>query len=102
MDDVKVSTATTTFDNLLALGQIEAISKGERTGDVKIVGHKFGLPSLPLPPTANLKYRYDPVVDQVTNLIMRHGKKGVAQRVSFLTIHPQFDHVSVSYVMSYH
>jgi hypothetical protein len=45
------------------------------------LGHKFGIPELPLPSTHNLKHRYDPVVSQVTNLLMRHGKKGVAQRV---------------------
>ncbi|EPE34601.1 Ribosomal protein S7 [Glarea lozoyensis ATCC 20868] len=64
----------TTFANLLALGQLQNASNGEP------VGHKFGLPTLPLPSNANLHYRYDPVVDQVTNLLMQHGKLGVAQR----------------------
>ena len=44
-------------------------------------GHIFPLPDLPLPSHANLKHRYDPIVKQVTGLIMRHGKLGVAQRV---------------------
>ena len=44
-------------------------------------GHMFELPSLPLPSDANLKYRYDPIVKQLTNLLMRDGKIGVAQRV---------------------
>lgn len=43
-------------------------------------GHKFPLPALPLASTAHKDYRYDPVVAQVTNLIMRDGKKSVAQR----------------------
>lgn len=43
-------------------------------------GHKFPLPSLPLPPNSNHKYRYDPVVQQVTNLLMKDGKKATAQR----------------------
>ncbi|KAK3100957.1 hypothetical protein LTR53_018687, partial [Teratosphaeriaceae sp. CCFEE 6253] len=43
-------------------------------------GHKFPLPALPLPPNSHKDYRYDPVVQQVTNLIMRDGKKSVAQR----------------------
>ncbi len=44
-------------------------------------GHIFGLPELPLPNHDRLKQRYDPLILQVTNLLMRHGKKGVAQRV---------------------
>ncbi|EMC98044.1 hypothetical protein BAUCODRAFT_67254 [Baudoinia panamericana UAMH 10762] len=43
-------------------------------------GHKFPLPSLPLPPTARKDERYDPIVTQLTNLLMRDGKKATAQR----------------------
>lgn len=49
--------------------------------EVEKRGHKFGLPELPLPSNAHLKHRYDPIVEQVTNLMMRDGKKSVAQRV---------------------
>ncbi|KAF2036489.1 ribosomal protein S7 [Setomelanomma holmii] len=42
-------------------------------------GLKFEVPSLPLPKDGHVKHRYDPVVEQVTNLLMRHGKKSVAQ-----------------------
>lgn len=55
------------FSNDLAVPQVEGI--------------KFGVPETPLPGNAHLKRRYDPVVEQITNLMMRHGKKGVAQRV---------------------
>lgn len=44
-------------------------------------GHIFGLPDLPLPSTAHIKYRYDPVIKQITNLLMQDGKLSVAQRV---------------------
>jgi hypothetical protein len=44
-------------------------------------GHKYPLPKLPLASDANLKYRYDPVVQLITNLMMRDGKLSVAQRV---------------------
>jgi small subunit ribosomal protein S7 len=44
-------------------------------------GHNFALPKLPLPPQSHLKERYHPVVHQMTNLLMRHGKLGAAQRV---------------------
>lgn len=76
--------ADTSFDNLLALGQMEAIAHGGFASDVteSMVGHKFPLPELPLPPFSNRKERYDTVVDQVTNLIMKDGKLSVAQRVS--------------------
>ncbi|KAF2488429.1 ribosomal protein S7 [Lophium mytilinum] len=43
-------------------------------------GVKFGLPTLPVPADAHLKYRYDPAVKLFTNLIMEHGKLSVAQR----------------------
>ena len=46
------------------------------------VGHKFGLPDVKaMPRTQHLKRRYDPVVDQVTKMLMRHGKLASAQRV---------------------
>ena len=44
-------------------------------------GHKFGLPTLPLPARAHIRYREDPVVQQVTQLLIKDGKKSVAQRV---------------------
>lgn len=43
-------------------------------------GHKFPLPELPLPARMGKDYRYDPIVTQVTNLLMRDGKLSVAQR----------------------
>ncbi|KAF2643561.1 ribosomal protein S7 [Massarina eburnea CBS 473.64] len=45
-----------------------------------IPGLKFDMPTLPLPKDGHVKHRYDPMVDQVTNLLMRHGKKSIAQR----------------------
>lgn len=44
-------------------------------------GLKFDAPTMPMPRQAHLKHRYDPVVEQVTKLIMRDGKLSVAQRV---------------------
>ncbi len=74
----------TTFDNLLALGQMEAIAHGGQASDItpETVGHKFPLPELPLAPFSNRKERYEPIVEQVTNLMMKHGRKSAAQRVS--------------------
>ncbi|KAF2737076.1 30S ribosomal protein-like protein S7 [Polyplosphaeria fusca] len=46
----------------------------------EVPGVKFGLPTLPIPKDAHVKHRYDAVVDQVTNLLMEHGRKSVAQR----------------------
>ncbi|KAL5116400.1 hypothetical protein ACEQ8H_005748 [Pleosporales sp. CAS-2024a] len=42
-------------------------------------GLKFEMPSLPLPKDGHVKHRYDPLVEQFTNLLMRHGKKSIAQ-----------------------
>ncbi|KAF3038239.1 hypothetical protein E8E11_005102 [Didymella keratinophila] len=49
-------------------------------------GLKFEAPTLPLPKDGHVKHRYDPVVEQVTNLLMRHGKKSVAQRQMAVTL----------------
>ena len=51
------------------------------SAEVQNPGHIFGLPDLPLPSTSHIKHRYDPVVHQVTNLLMRDGKLSKAQRV---------------------
>ncbi|KAL8768356.1 MAG: hypothetical protein Q9209_005390 [Squamulea sp. 1 TL-2023] len=47
---------------------------------LQTTGHKFELPALPLATNMHLKYRYAPIVKQVTNLLMRDGKLSVAQR----------------------
>lgn len=44
------------------------------------IGHKFPLPSTPLPPNSKLKARQDPIILQLTNSLMRDGKKATAQR----------------------
>lgn len=49
-----------------------------------VSGLKFELPELPLPPGSHLKYRYEPIVDQITNLLMVDGKKATARRVGSL------------------
>ena len=49
--------------------------------EINTDGHKFGLPELPIPSELNMKHRYDPIVKQVMNLIMKHGKLKAAQRV---------------------
>lgn len=61
--------------------QQEAMITFEDTG-IETQGHIFGLPELPLQSQLNMKHRYDPVVQQVTNLLMRDGKLSKAQRVS--------------------
>ncbi|KAI4127203.1 MAG: hypothetical protein LQ338_003322 [Usnochroma carphineum] len=57
----------------------EAMISFEDEG-IETSGHKFDLPALPLPANMHLKYRYSPIVKQVTNLLMRDGKLSVAQR----------------------
>lgn len=79
--DAETSADSTSFANLMALGQIENIAAGGLASDPVDLTHKFGLPNLPIPADANLKYRYDPLVSYVTNQLMRDGKKSVAQRV---------------------
>ncbi|KAL9075873.1 MAG: hypothetical protein Q9161_001266 [Pseudevernia consocians] len=57
----------------------QAMIKPE-SAEVQNQGHIFGLPELPLPSTSHLKRRYDPIVHQVTNLLMQDGKLSKAQR----------------------
>ncbi|KAG9243878.1 30S ribosomal protein-like protein S7 [Calycina marina] len=71
----------TTFAHLLAMGQMRNIAAGGHGADeVQLEGLIYELPELPIASDLNLKHRYDPVIEQVTNLIMQHGKKSVAQR----------------------
>ena len=67
-------------DALMATSQDLAEDSAEDSA-VESQGHIFGLPALPMPRTAHLKHRYEPIVQQVTGLIMKSGKLGVAQRV---------------------
>jgi small subunit ribosomal protein S7 len=60
------------------------------TTQPQIPGLKFDMPSLPLPKDGHVKHRYDPVVEQVTNLLMNDGKKSVAQSVSSTSPHELF------------
>jgi small subunit ribosomal protein S7 len=68
--------------NQLALDQLQMASYGLDPFDPNLVGHKYGLPELPIAPNMRAKHRYDPVVEQMTRLIMRDGKLSKAQRVS--------------------
>jgi small subunit ribosomal protein S7 len=51
--------------------------------DAAMSGVKFGMPKLPLPSNAHLKHRYDPIVEQVTTLLMWDGKLNAARKVSW-------------------
>lgn len=57
------------------------LSESQMSAAMRNPGHIFDLPTLPLPKNDRLKERYDPLILQVTNLLMRDGKKGLAQRV---------------------
>lgn len=66
--------------NSSLLNQYEEVPEDVEEEEVDL-GVKFGLPKLPLPPGSKLQNRYEPIVDQVTKLLMRHGKLATAQRV---------------------
>ncbi|KAK3349927.1 ribosomal protein S7 domain-containing protein [Lasiosphaeria hispida] len=67
-------------ENEIALSQLQMAAYGLDPFDSKVDGHKFGMPDLPLPRDLNHKHRYDPVVVQITKLLMRDGKLSKAQR----------------------
>lgn len=69
------------IDSVPELPIPETLSQIGTESAVESPGHIYGVPELPIPETDRLKHRYDPLVLQFTNLIMQHGKKGLAQRV---------------------
>lgn len=69
-------------ENQAALDYLQLVAYGIHPLDPAVEGHKFGLPELPLPSQKHAKHRYDPIVEQVTKLIMKDGKLGKAHRVS--------------------
>ena len=81
---------------LVAQNQDTAAAKFEETRIVGLEypdagpGHKFALPVKDVeewknwPITNHLRRRYDPVVDQVTKMLMRDGKLARAQKVSLV------------------
>lgn len=74
-----------TSDNENALNYLQLVAYGVSPVNAEKEGHKFGLPELPLPSEKHIKHRYDPIVDQMTRLLMKDGKLGKAQRVGVLT-----------------
>lgn len=66
--------------DMIASADKGALETGEQA--VK-EGYKFEAPTLPFPRSANMKKRYEPVVEQFTKLIMKDGKLSLAQTVSF-------------------
>ncbi|KAK0707430.1 ribosomal protein S7 domain-containing protein [Lasiosphaeris hirsuta] len=67
-------------ENDVALSQLQMAAYGLDPFDPEVEGHKFGMPSLPLPRDLHHKHRYDSVVVQLTKLLMRDGKLSKAQR----------------------
>ncbi|KAK4665823.1 hypothetical protein QC763_409320 [Podospora pseudopauciseta] len=67
-------------DNLYALNRLELVAYGLKPFDAEEEGHKYGLPSLPLPSELHKDHRYDDVMGQITRLLMKDGKLSKAQR----------------------
>lgn len=77
--DSKSPGGTRSFSTMARRKQ-EALVSFEDSG-IEASGRNFELPALPLASNMHLKHRYAPIVQQVTNLLMRDGKLSVAQRV---------------------
>ena len=78
--EFKTPNGTRSFSTM-ARRRADVVTTTREGSAVNSPGHLFGLPELPIPARAHLKHRYEPIVQQVTGLIMRSGKLGVAQRV---------------------
>jgi ribosomal protein S7 len=64
------------------------IAQVSREVEERPPGLKFDMPTTPLPKTENMRRRYDPLVEQFTKLLMRHGKLSVAQKnMAFILDH---------------
>lgn len=68
-------------DNFMNFPQAAEDSKKPVSASMGGQGHLFGLPEMPIARNLHLKRRDDPVVDQVTKLILQSGKLSKAQRV---------------------
>jgi hypothetical protein len=66
-------------------GPLELGRPSVRPGSPPGPGHKFPLPALPLPSKMHVKHRYDPILVQLTRLLMKDGKLSKAQRVRKLS-----------------
>jgi small subunit ribosomal protein S7 len=53
----------------------------QASSNIPITNDEAPAPGIPIPRDLMMKHRYDPLVEQMTNLIMRDGKKATAQRV---------------------
>ncbi|KAK0628856.1 ribosomal protein S7 domain-containing protein [Bombardia bombarda] len=74
------SSSSTSSENEQAIGQLQMLAYGLNPFDAAVEGHKYGLPELPIPSEMHMKHRYDPVVVQITKLLMWDGKLSKAQR----------------------
>lgn len=88
MDMEMQSTPESPVQSFLGLAPAEGASTELVEAEDEDPGHKFGLPDLPLDAKAHKDHRYDKVVEQITNLMMKDGKKSVAQRnMAFIMQH---------------
>ena len=69
-------------------GEISASTPTTIDQELSNPGLKFAKPTMPYPDGFNHKRRYHPVLEQVTRLLMRHGKLAVAQRVCTRDFYP--------------
>ena len=80
-DEAKKSSPTGTRSFSTSTRRTADIMVSPQGFEMQTQTEEFGVPELPLPSSANMKHRYDPLVKQVTSLLMRDGKLSVAQRV---------------------
>lgn len=71
-------------ENAEALRQLELMSHGLNPFDPEYDGHKFHMTRTPWEKQMHLKDRYDPLITQLTKLLMWDGKLSKAQRVRFI------------------
>jgi hypothetical protein len=81
-EDVQMREPTPTEQ---ALSQLELTALGLNPFDKSMRGLKFGVPDMPVgklhETKFHMKYRYDEGTEQLTKLLMRHGKLSKAQNV---------------------
>ncbi|OJD17155.1 hypothetical protein AJ78_02749 [Emergomyces pasteurianus Ep9510] len=85
-DMKQLSSAGENDASIAAVENMIAAATEQKYEQARIEGLKFDVPET-LPRSEHLKHRYDPLLDQFTKMLMRHGKLSAAQKQMDAILH---------------
>ncbi|OAX81446.1 hypothetical protein ACJ72_04217 [Emergomyces africanus] len=85
-DMKQMSSAGENDTSVTAVENMIAAATEQKYEQARIEGLKFDVPET-LPRSEHLKHRYDPLLDQFTKMLMRHGKLSAAQKQMDAILH---------------